>query len=838
MAEENVLHWCITKFMLDTCHFTKNKDYAAMNIAINAYGSIGGLQCNGYDWSVLCSGSSSEFNIKPMLSCIGDIDVMVVANHGLAVPHGYTLPTELPHCYKRNVTYMLYKMIDSHKPGYVYLQPSCIVRINDNGRCIVQHFENNKAASAVLLPSCRPQGIELPINVTLSDDELTKQYYSQDVINNSFIQSFSNYVVSKGPAMKLPYSKKVTETYITAGEHLCFSTVDIVTSLRSPIWSPLAAEWPTRKRNHNWPDQATINLIVNNACDVVNAVHPSCSQDKWMNEYQWRVSFSRAELTLLNSWTQLQQIVYHMLRFVLKREVFSETKITHPDLTQPSNYHIKTLTLWECEQKPLRWWSSEFSLIEICCLLLHKLSDWVANKICQHYFISKCNLMDNIVDEISQTVSNKVRSLADVSILASWFFDNYVRECAQCCPENVSKLFEDFYLNDELENAMHAIIDWKLSNRLQERWDGDYEYEKMMMSFHELLNMDGIRAFVVGVKESPNFDPRLRDYFIATWSLRVAYTISIHALNEELLEVLWTLFGPCVVDTSTDTTGIGPQCERAVSTRKATSLAALSTVRSDTLEMLHNEMSKAYLYQTFANKQVPDLVVHILLAALNYKSGQYWEAINHCKQVLNERNRENYRLCDIEVECLLQLDKSVDSVFGVIQLYQYVKQTTLHLMLEHQPESKLAITSQLFVHYLHLICSSVADAKVHLAKYRCHLFAATQPLLSDVLLFKALEMQLGNCTRIRDAPCVNNDVGNNFSCCMDTSLLVTMVQLVTLEKLIKFRESTVHKVHSDQFPVLNEFELLHACSQNVWRCVKIISKCCFVLVAYEINFLS
>jgi len=39
-----------------------------------------------------------------------------------------------------------------------------------------------------------------------------------------------------------------------------------------------------------------------------------------MGRFQWRISFSRAKTVLLNSWTQVQQIVYHMLRFFLKTE--------------------------------------------------------------------------------------------------------------------------------------------------------------------------------------------------------------------------------------------------------------------------------------------------------------------------------------------------------------------------------------------------------------------------------------------------------------------------------------------------------------------------------------
>ena len=51
---------------------------------------------------------------------------------------------------------------------------------------------------------------------------------------------------------------------------------------------------------------------------MVPVAHPLCRQHEWMNRYQWRLSFSRAEIVLLNDWIPVQQIVYHMLRVFMK----------------------------------------------------------------------------------------------------------------------------------------------------------------------------------------------------------------------------------------------------------------------------------------------------------------------------------------------------------------------------------------------------------------------------------------------------------------------------------------------------------------------------------------
>jgi len=45
---------------------------------------------------------------------------------------------------------------------------------------------------------------------------------------------------------------------------------------------------------------------------------------------------------------------------------------------------------------------------------------------------------------------------------------------------------------------------------------------------------------------------------------------------------------------------------------------------------------------------------------------------------------------------------------------------------------------------------------------------------------------------------------------MDTTMLVTTLELVALEQLITFRQAMVRELHCEQFPVLNEFEVLYA----------------------------
>ena len=67
----------------------------------------------------LVTGSVAEFYIEPMLPHVGDVDIMFYVNHQLAIPRGHPPPTQLPAEFSDYVE--VAEIIDSHLPGYVYL---------------------------------------------------------------------------------------------------------------------------------------------------------------------------------------------------------------------------------------------------------------------------------------------------------------------------------------------------------------------------------------------------------------------------------------------------------------------------------------------------------------------------------------------------------------------------------------------------------------------------------------------------------------------------------------------------------------------------------------------
>jgi len=239
---------------------------------------------------------------------------------------------------------------------------------------------------------------------------------------------------------------------------------DAVYCVRCLSWPPQVADWPTRHRNYSWPDAATLDRVVSDGCDVVNVAHRQCRQYELLGKIQLRLSFSRAEIVLVNSWMPLQQIVYHTLRYYIKTKRLTECADNSGAGTL-SNYHMKTLMLWACELKPRSWWTENVNLVRICVELLQTLSVWLTDTRCPHYFINNCNLLDNSFN-VKNVASTFMSMSIDVEYLSTWLMKNYIGQCAQLCPVYISRLFNDASSTIKLENVVSKIIHWRLNTSL------------------------------------------------------------------------------------------------------------------------------------------------------------------------------------------------------------------------------------------------------------------------------------------------------------------------------------------------------------------------------------
>ena len=252
MANERVNSEIVTQFLLSTCRQRPQQTvHTAQAAARCAF--IATLHPDDdveADHIPLTTGSVAEFYIEPMLPHIGDTDLMYYRSNLLVIPRGHPPPTQLPAEFHDYVK--VYEIIDSHLPGYVYLK------------------------LRYLLTYC-PE-----------DEKYNYVEYDQDVYMTDVGERDGR---THGPAR------------LTDFDDPSQLSMDVVPCVRCLSWPSQAADWPTRHRNYDWPDSATVDNVVDNGCDVVCVAHRQCRHDEWMSKRQHRLSFSRAEIAV--SYTHL-----------------------------------------------------------------------------------------------------------------------------------------------------------------------------------------------------------------------------------------------------------------------------------------------------------------------------------------------------------------------------------------------------------------------------------------------------------------------------------------------------------------------------------------------------
>jgi len=124
----------VTEFLLDTCrlrqpsiHHVRAAVYCStcatlFRRQLFVVDHVPDQRCSDdvYHGIPLITGSSAELYIQPMLSCVGDVDMMGHPDDALAIPEGYPPLKELPDEFHSCVR--VYEIIDSGYPGYVYVQ--------------------------------------------------------------------------------------------------------------------------------------------------------------------------------------------------------------------------------------------------------------------------------------------------------------------------------------------------------------------------------------------------------------------------------------------------------------------------------------------------------------------------------------------------------------------------------------------------------------------------------------------------------------------------------------------------------------------------------------------
>ena len=583
MNDECDIEDLVTKFFLNSCRL--HPPFSISTAQATMFGAYLAKQhadndAGGHHIS-LTTGSVAEFYIEPTLPCFGDIDIMFYANTTLAIPAGQKPPLNLPDRFHNSVK--IVEIINSQYLGYVYLKLQyLLIKRSDCGEYTAVEYD--------------------------------KGHY---LANQGYIGSECEI---HGPALLFTFK----------GMKIPLS-VDAVRCVHCLVWPLQAADWSSRQRNYGWPDSAIVDLVVSNGCDVVPVAHRLCKQDEWMSKRQWRLSFSRAEIVLLNSWMPVQQIVYHLLRVYAKTEHLTDGT-NNFEAQKLNNYHIKTLMLWACELKSKNWWTDDLNLVRICVELMYILAMWLANAQYPHYFIYSCNLIDNSFD--MKTTTNQLMSV-DNKWMSSWILNKYVRKCSQLYSNNITLLLDGANTSMKLQNAVSVLVDRRLNSVLYDKWIV-YLTAEINITYNLSHCLRSVQSCVNLISELSKVDARCCFYFSAVAFLQLAHEISRNDFDIELLDILAAVVGQSVV-----TRRCSKQISSELAVRKAAELMNVVANKSlSTLELIEIELSKAYLHRALKIMKCNDsdsdsiyCLANVYFEVFYYHTGYYQTATNHCTMV-------------------------------------------------------------------------------------------------------------------------------------------------------------------------------------------------------------
>jgi len=491
-----------------------------------------------------------------------------------------------------------------------------------------------------------------------------------------------------------------------------FFAIDFVKCLWCHQWPKEAQGWLNRPRVHGWPTTGIISEVVQSGCHLVYAQHRSCRNDK----LQWRFSFSFAELILLQSWTQTQQIVYHLLRFFAKRELIQKDCPKEDEVL--CTYHLKTIMLWACEKKSPEWWKSS-SVIVICSELLKMLAEWLKRNYCPNYFIPEANLFHKYpISKIFKIIEKRLNQFCNYGVLCNWFVENYILSFIRrhVEPTATMETTQDFHY------GMNYFFEtWSMCeiNSL------DYYFSTTLVLSRKSSRHVIREGFSSGLRKDFKSGIKFKSHYTkATWKLKYLpttqvlglahYSIQLHILHTvyglHYGEISWNsnLFLAFVKAISMQSKIVRSQYHNFPNTFTTQSSHFQFQRAQRLMENLtgSNNHSEFHLLSLIAKQLLRKSLKHqdstssgivpaalAYLAAIHYAASEYEEATRLCSAVLMDQTSKEHKEI-LNAGCLLFID-DVARVAGLCVLHKRITDSEdnlhntnrrLYLDLRHSPE--------------------------------------------------------------------------------------------------------------------------------------------------------
>ena len=272
----------------------------------------------------------------------------------------------------------------------------------------------------IMLRKCRKH--ELPVQTSLAHRYVssleTKQSRTefwrnmQPYLENDFRsvldhdRDIHNQILStvhtQGPAASMTFSNMFLDFSLDS---------DLVYALPYPGWPEIADNWVYRKPASGWPSSNLKAEIEATGCLLVPKGHKSSR----VEDFEWRISFSLAELKLARSLNRIQREIAHVLKALLCEEQYEFGQASV--VAKLDSYFILNILFTESENIKEGEWK-ENNLAHIMFRFLDKLASSIKNKNLSHYFVRENNLLLKLLfDSVKLGTGEFKRGEADEDVM-------------------------------------------------------------------------------------------------------------------------------------------------------------------------------------------------------------------------------------------------------------------------------------------------------------------------------------------------------------------------------------------------------------------------------------
>ena len=205
----------------------------------------------------------------------------------------------------------------------------------------------------------------------------------------------------------------------SASDYLIEVRLDTVPCLELSLWPDQSKcnLWLNRQRK--WPSRELVFEVQRLVCVVAKA--PQNPQNEIETNNVWRLSFSKAEMLFVSTYSDNQRDIYYIFKIMFYANI---KKIEIGGKRIPS-YFCKTTMLWMMEEEGEEFGEGDFE--QAIRMLYGKLNQFLGNRYLPNFFDPSVNLLDGYPEHLITTCSDMIKKLIEspVDYVPSILNDEY-----------------------------------------------------------------------------------------------------------------------------------------------------------------------------------------------------------------------------------------------------------------------------------------------------------------------------------------------------------------------------------------------------------------------------